>query len=106
MKGVVILFSAFALVLVCLTLWVGRYYSSSVCTKCAAIRATQEWQVPGTRITLFARSSESDTPLSITLRTNRLVGPHAHAWLGFHGSGNGVRCALGSGGELFQTAVH
>ncbi len=94
------------IVLASLVAWSGPFGWSSVCDRCGAGRWTQEWQVPRTEIPLFALSTERDTLLSVTLRTNQLVGPHPHNWLFVHGGGNGVRCALGHGGALLQTASH
>jgi hypothetical protein len=86
--------------------FLGKFGFSSVCSRCGKARWTQEWQMPGSQITLFSHSTESDTALSATLRTNSLLIPHRHAWLFVHGGGNGVRCALGNGGRLLQLASY
>lgn len=106
LKGVLTLAVPTVAVVVLLVFWSGRFCWNSVCGRCGTEKWTQEWQVPHTSLRLFTHSKEFDTPLSITLRTNGLVRLHRHDWRFVHGSGNGVRCALGEGESLWQTAVH
>jgi hypothetical protein len=75
----------------------GPFSYSSVCSRCGIVCHTTKWQLPGTRFTVFDQSSERDTPVSLSLRADGIVGPHSHQWLFAQGGGNGVRCALGEG---------
>ena len=77
---------------------------SSVCTHCGVIRNTTEWQVPLTRITLFSKSNELQTPVSTELVHAGIVTKHDHEWLFCNGGGNGVTCAIGSGRLISPTA--
>jgi hypothetical protein len=82
----------------------GPFRFSSVCERCGAIRYTTEWQFPGTRWTVLARSTESETPVSRTLVTNGIVTAHDHPWIFASGGGNGVKCALGRASQV-QSSV-
>jgi hypothetical protein len=74
----------------------GAFGYSSVCSRCGAVRQTTEWQIPCTSIPIFSRSSVRQTPVSLSMTTNRIAPPHGHQWVFAQGGGNGVRCALGS----------
>ena len=78
----------------------GRFGYTSVCDRCGALRETTQWQVPFTDITLFERSTESDSALSRVLLSRGIVPSHSHHWLFANGGGNGVLCAIGSGRHL------
>jgi hypothetical protein len=85
--------------------WVnGPFRYGSVCDRCGALRSTTEWRLPFTELTVFVHATESDTPLSRVLMTNGIVSLHAHHWLFGHGSGNGVKCAIGPGRHVSPTA--
>ncbi len=79
------------------------FCSSYVCFRCGAARQKTSWQVPRTSLTLFAHSTERQTPVSRSLTTNGIVSPHPHQWVFATGGGNGVRCALGVGREVRAT---
>jgi hypothetical protein len=86
-----------------LALCLAPFGYSSVCCKCGAIRSTTEWQIRRTEFRVFQWSSETETPVSRTLRATSIVGPHKHDWAFAHGGGNGVRCALGRGHNVIGT---
>jgi len=86
---------------VALALWPFRFSYTAVCTKCGAEERVQEWKVPGTDWTFFRRSSEVATPLSKSIAASTLVETHTHDWLFAAGGGNGVRCAVGQGRQLW-----
>lgn len=73
----------------------GAFGYSSVCSRCGAVRQTTEWQIPRTSIPILSRSSVRQTPVSLSMTTNRIAPPHGHQWVFAQGGGNGVRCALG-----------
>ena len=83
-----------------LTLSQGRFGSSSCCTRCGIRKLTTEWQIPRARITLYSKSTQQHTAFSMMLQTNGITRAHTHIWAFVHGSGNGVRCALGKGHQL------
>ena len=86
--------------------WVnGPFRYGSVCDRCGALQSTTEWRLPFTGLPVFAHSTESETPLSRVLMTNGIVSSHAHHWLFGHGSGNGVKCAIGPGRHVSPTAA-
>lgn len=86
--------------------WVnGPFRYGSVCDRCGALQSTTEWRLPFTRLPVFAHSTESETPLSRVLMTNGIVSLHPHHWLFGHGSGNGVKCAIGPGRHVSPTAA-
>jgi hypothetical protein len=91
-----------------LTFQAGPYRYSSICRTCGAISRTTQWQIPravalGAEISIFSRSSVSQTPVSLSLSTNGIIGHHTHQWVFATGSGNGVRCALGSAHNVRST---
>ena len=77
---------------------------SSVCGQCGAVLRATDWQLPLSRTTWLHTSPEKDTPLSRCLQTNSIVAAHQHQWIFCHGGGNGMRCALGTGGFIEATA--
>ena len=75
----------------------------SVCSRCGTIQDSTEWQIPFTGVGLFRHSSQRSTPVSAALLGTGIVPPHEHGWLFCRGAGNGVKCALGPGEELWAT---
>jgi hypothetical protein len=63
-----------------------------------------EWQIPFTRVTVFRRASERETPMSRTLLGTGLVREHPHQWLFIVGGGNGITCVVGEGRHLWPAA--
>lgn len=86
------------------SVWLGPFHYSSVCQKCGAIRDATDWQIPLTSITLFETSSVRPTPVSEALARQGLVAKHDHDWAFIQGGGNGIRCAIGKGGDIWQSA--
>jgi hypothetical protein len=82
--------------------WPFRFSYTSVCSKCGAEQHAQEWKFPGTEMTFFSHASVTATPLSRYLYSGSLVTKHSHDWLFAHGGGNGIRCAIGDGNELWS----
>ena len=75
---------------------------SSVCPICCEVQETIEWQFPFTEITYYTSASTHATDLSRVIAARRPPGTHEHQWRFSMGSGNGVRCALGDGQELWH----
>lgn len=83
----------------------GGYFHGAICTSCGRTRSTADTQIPGTSVTLWSRTSDSDSSLSVALRELNLIpGNHQHTWAFTHGSGNGVTCAIGRGGDVLMAA--
>ncbi len=82
----------------------GRFTSHHVCQSCGAIAHDTEWQIPLTSVTLFHGDKITrSTPVSNTLGSLHLIPQgHSHEWLLAHGTGNGIMCALGSGGPTLM----
>ncbi len=86
------------------SLILGPFGSYSVCDRCGALRRTTAWQIPHSSVTLFTRSTDSDSALSRVLLANGIVEPHEHRWRFGHGSGNGILCAIGPGRHIRSAA--
>jgi hypothetical protein len=82
----------------------GPFGYFSICDRCGARRDTVVWEFPFSHFRIYSRSQERSTPLSQVLVTNGLVKSHPHNWLFGHGSGNGVKCAIGSGRHISAAA--
>ena len=74
--------------------------SLSVCRRCGCKRSTTEFQIPLTPLTYWSTHAIVETEMSRMAQDRELVGVHAHNWVFVHGSGNGVTCALGIGGDV------
>ena len=83
--------------------WYGRFVSISVCDACGAEESTTEWQIPLTGVTYWRSTHIRQTPLSTAISRNGLAPGHTHTWQYVHGSGNGIMCAVGSGGRVFTS---
>ena len=81
-----------------------RFSYGSICGTCAAHQFTTEWQIPYTQHTYWTSSSTRATPLSNVLTTSGAIPPHPHTWMMVQGSGNGIRCALGTGTGLWSVS--
>ncbi|MFO0914576.1 MAG: hypothetical protein U0795_16580 [Pirellulales bacterium] len=91
-----------ATVLICAVgaLRFSTFGSLSVCTHCGCRLSATDFQLPLVPVTYWRQQKIEATPLSIVARDLGLVKPHAHDWDLIQGGGNGIRCALGQGGEL------
>jgi hypothetical protein len=94
-----ILGAAIAIMLLFGALLFSTFRSLSVCRQCGSKRSTIEFQVPLSSLTYWSRHNVEETEMSRTARDARLVGDHVHDWVFVHGSGNGIACALGEGGD-------
>jgi hypothetical protein len=80
------------------------FRSIAVCRDCGQLRSTVDYQLPLLPITYWRHSGTKHSPLSTTAAQLGLTSAHAHRWTLIHGGGNGILCALGTGGELHATA--
>jgi hypothetical protein len=99
-KRIAVAFAIVAVAVLAASALFGRFYFTSVCSQCGAIRDTTEWQIPLTRISVFRHSSEHASPVSIVLSSGGIVPAHEHQWLFCQGGGNGVTCAIGEGRHI------
>lgn len=90
------------LLMIIAALSVGQFSSTSVCTRCGAVRRTVEFQIPGTSLTLWTFRRDESSPVSKVLEQEKLISEHVHNWEFCQGSGNGIFCALGRGHRLLH----
>lgn len=98
--GVVISSAVVSLICASVTLSPFTFGYFSVCSKCGMWRDTVQYQLPRVDVTYHRRHRLRHTKLSRILAEGGAVGDHEHAWVFGWGAGNGVRCAIGAGGEL------
>ncbi len=103
-KRVIIGLSATVVLVFAFAFIFGAFTYSSICDKCGATRHATDWRIPLTDITVFTRSTVSDSPLSRVVLANGMVPEHPHQWLFEYGSGNGVLCAIGRGRHIRPAA--
>lgn len=84
-------------------LMIRPYKAWSICDQCGMHREVKKWQIVSTEATLYSRSEESDTSLSLVMRNCGLISPHTHNWVFGGANGNGLVCAIGSGTVLLST---
>ena len=76
------------------------FSSISVCSRCGSTRSSLEFQIPLTSLSYYRRFTIEDTEMCRMAR--ELVGSHEHQWELIHGSGNGVACEIGMGGDILN----
>jgi hypothetical protein len=80
------------------------FSSISVCGVCGCTCQRTELQIPFTFVTYWRFERAFESPLSEQVNRLKLAPLHKHDWIFIHGSGNGIMCALGSGGEIHTSA--
>jgi hypothetical protein len=93
-----------AVIVVPAILFFATFSSLSVCAICGCRCHTWDHQLPLTSLTYFRHRHVEATPLSDLVERLRLTPKHTHDWKLIHGGGNGVMCAIGSGGDLDRNA--
>jgi hypothetical protein len=95
----------FTIAVVSIVILVMSTFSSiSVCDECGCESHDTDFQIPFLTLTLWRLHSEKQTPVSALADELGLATPHPHHWRFVHGGGNGIVCALGSGGDILQVA--
>lgn len=83
----------------------GRFGGVSACHHCGALKYETRWEVPFMcQWCYFYQEHLEETPLSRCLSTDPAIASRPHQWIFIHGGGNGIKCALGSGGPVFSVA--
>ena len=80
------------------------FHSVSVCGVCGCQNQKVEFQLPFIPLTYWRSQSVSATSLSTLAQNLNVTPPHTHDWKFIHGGGNGILCALGSGGDIAQNS--
>jgi hypothetical protein len=76
------------------------FQSASVCSRCGCRSSAIDFQLPMIPLTYWRHRTTEQTPFSIVVGDLALCEPHSHEWKLIQGGGNGILCALGSGGNL------
>lgn len=93
-----------AVIVVLAILLFATFSSLSVCATCGCRCQTWDHQLPLTSLTYFRHRHVEATPLSTLVERLGLAPAHTHDWKLIHGGGNGIMCAIGSGGDLDRNA--
>jgi hypothetical protein len=85
-------------------LLMSTFSSTSICDQCGRESHDTAFQIPLSELTFWRLHSIEATPVSALADELGLGSAHEHHWQFVHGTGNGIACALGSGGGIHQLA--